>query len=213
MDEYITITLFDPSVVFLRQCDDRLNTLIGRIGDIRNCVIRDRFKFLVDTIISQMLSNKAAGTISSRLWTICEKDTQYLDQIATLSIDHIKSTGMSRYKAENIIGLARYLQDNPDFLKSLEPMSDQEVITQLIKIRGFGPWSAKMYLIFVLNRQDVLPFEDGAFIQAFSWLYSTKECKKEDIITRCEKWKPYSSIAARYLYFALDSGLTREILE
>lgn len=66
-----------------------------------------------------------------------------------------------------------------------------------------------MYLIFVLDRQDILPYEDGAFLQSYRWLYKTIDCSPASIKSKCKKWSPYSSIAARYLYHALDLGLTK----
>lgn len=89
-------------------------------------------------------------------------------------------------------------------------MDDEAVIKRLTSIRGIGTWSAKMYLIFVLNRLDILPFEDGAFLQAYKWLYKTDDLKSSSIVAKCAPWKPYSSLAARYLYRALDSGLVRD---
>ena len=68
-----------------------------------------------------------------------------------------------------------------------------------------------MYLIFVLDRQDILPYEDAAFIQSYEWMYKTKDKSMESITRKCKKWKPYSSIAARYLYRALDMGLTKKV--
>lgn len=67
-----------------------------------------------------------------------------------------------------------------------------------------------MYLLFVLDRQDILPFEDAAFLQSYCWMYKTNDKTKEAIIKRCKKWKPYSSVAARYLYRALDMGFTKQ---
>lgn len=61
-----------------------------------------------------------------------------------------------------------------------------------------------------MNRQDVLPLEDVAFLQGYRWIYKTKNVTPDSIIRKCDKWKPYSSIAARYLYCALDIGLTKE---
>lgn len=92
----------------------------------------------------------------------------------------------------------------------LAEMSDSEVIRKLTSYRGIGNWTAKMYLIFVLGRQDVLPFEDGAFLQSYRWLYKTEDCTAVAVKKRCQKWKPYSSIAARYLYRVLDLGMTKE---
>jgi DNA-3-methyladenine glycosylase II len=67
-----------------------------------------------------------------------------------------------------------------------------------------------MYLIFVLNRLDILPTNDAAFLQSYGWLYKTTDCSEITIQNRCKKWKSYSFIASRYLYRALDSKLTKE---
>lgn len=84
-----------------------------------------------------------------------------------------------------------------------------DVIKKLTSVRGIGNWTAKMYLLFVLGRQDILPYEDGAFLQSYRWMYRTDECATQAVLKRCKKWKPYSSIASQYLYRALDMGLTK----
>ena len=89
-------------------------------------------------------------------------------------------------------------------------MDDEIVFKKITSVRGLGSWSAKMYLIFVLNRQNILPYEDGAFLQSYSWLYKTDDRKPASIKKKCKKWEPYSSIAARYLYKDLDNGFTKE---
>ena len=89
-------------------------------------------------------------------------------------------------------------------------MTDSEIMKSLTSIKGIGNWTAKMYLIFVLNRPDILPVEDVAFLQAYQWLYKTDDRTPKSVQKKCNKWKPYSSIAARYLYRALDGGLTKE---
>jgi DNA-3-methyladenine glycosylase II len=105
--------------------------------------------------------------------------------------------------------MANLVCGKPDFFDSFSALSDTEIIRQLTSLRGIGTWSAKMYLIFVLNRLDVLPYEDGAFLQVYKWLYATEDVKPAAIIERCEPWKPYSSLAARYLYRALDAGMVK----
>jgi DNA-3-methyladenine glycosylase II len=89
-------------------------------------------------------------------------------------------------------------------------LSDEEVSKRLTSIKGIGNWTAKMYLLFFLQREDILPYEDGAFLQSYKWLYNTSKVDKESITKRCKKWKPYTSIGARYLYKALDNGLVNE---
>lgn len=88
-------------------------------------------------------------------------------------------------------------------------MPDKEVMKVLTSIKGIGNWTAKMYLLFFLKREDILPYEDGAFLQAYKCLYNTKIVKPESIARKCKKCKPYTSIGARYMYRALDTGLTK----
>lgn len=68
---------------------------------------------------------------------------------------------------------------------------------------------SKNVFAFVLDRQDILPIEDGAFLQSYKWLYKTDDISRTSIEKKCKKWKPYSSIATRYLYRALDIGMTK----
>ena len=89
-------------------------------------------------------------------------------------------------------------------------LPDDQVIQKLTKLKGIGTWTAKMFLIFVLDRNNILPYEDVAFLQSYQWLYKSTDRDIAAIKKRCKKWEPYSSIAARYLYRALDKGLTKE---
>ena len=108
------------------------------------------------------------------------------------------------------MGIAKAASDGSLDFSAFPNMSDEKVLKELTRLRGIGTWSAKMYLIFTLDRKDVLPYEDVAFLQPYSWLYKTDDLKPASIIKRCKKWKPYSSIAARYFYYALDMGLTKQ---
>lgn len=93
---------------------------------------------------------------------------------------------------------------------SLKEMNNSDVFKYLTSFKEIGKWTANMYLIFVLNRMDILPTNDAAFLQSYEWLYKTNDRSDISIHNKCKKWKPYSSIASRYLYRALDSGLTKE---
>ena len=113
-------------------------------------------------------------------------------------------------KANNIKNLAIAVKEGINIFDKFVNQNDFEVIRDLTRLNGIGLWTAKMYLIFVLNRNNVLPYEDMAFIQAYSWMYKTTDVSRESIEKRCKKWSPYASIGARYLYKALDSGLTKK---
>lgn len=193
----------------LCDADKRLALLIGRFGALEYRLHSDAFPFLVETIIGQMLSSKAADAITTRFYGLC-KHSFSPSEIIGLEHSALKSIGLSERKADYINSLDSFTYNNPSFFEELFYLEDEEVIKHLTSFRGIGSWSAKMYLIFVLNLLDVLPFEDGAFLQAYKWLYSEDDVKPSSIIEKCQSWRPYSSIAARYLYRALDSGLTRD---
>ena len=159
-----------------------------------------------------MLSTKAARKIHERLQKLCNGNITP-ERINSMTDEQIKSIGTSFQKVRYIRNLTNAVIDRTIIFDSLMSLSDEEAIKALTKIQGIGNWTAKMYLIFVLNRPDVLPFEDGAFLQSYKWLYNTDDVSKESIIRKCECWKPYSSIASRYMYIALDSGMTKKTVE
>lgn len=169
----------------------------------------DAFAFLIHEIIEQMLSIKAGAKIYSRLEALCNGSITP-DSINQLTDEQIKSIGTSTSKVSYIRGITNAVLSGEINFEEFPSLSDQQICKKLLTLRGVGNWTAKMYLIFVLDRQDILPTEDIAFIQAYEWMYKTTDRSKESIEKRCKKWKPYSSIAARYLYRALDSGLTKE---
>lgn len=154
-----------------------------------------------------MLSNKVADVLSERFWKLSEGTPA---AVASLSSEEVRAIGTSSAKAKYIISLAKEFLSFPNLPDQLISMPDEEVIARLTKIPGIGSWSAKMYLIFVLDRQDVLPYEDGAFNQAFEAVFGIIDSSKSKRRVReyCKIWKPYSSIAARYLYRYLDMGFT-----
>ncbi len=207
MNEFI-FTLNSSPIKHLCSVDKQLSKIIFHIGDLSYSLHKDSFSFLVHEIIEQMLSVQAGNKIYSRLLLKLNSNLTP-ESILSLSVEEIKSIGMSYKKANCIFDLASEIQNNKMSFDKLSNMSDEEVIRALTYIRGIGPWTSKMYLLFVLNRMDVLPYEDGAFIQSFKWLYKTSDISKDNIIKRCQKWSPYSSIASRYMYQALNMGMTK----
>jgi DNA-3-methyladenine glycosylase II len=198
-------TLDSKEIKWLIKKDKILAKLIRNIGTLKYSLDVNYFDFLVNTIIGQMLSNKASSAISKRLYDLCNNSITPR-KINNLTIEKLRQIGISTAKSKYIINLSKHIIDNPNFFENLKDMDDDNVIKELIKLKGLGLWSAKMYLIFVLNRMDILPYEDAAFLQSFKWLYSTDDINKDNIINICSPWKPYSTIASRYLYIALDEG-------
>lgn len=210
MGEIITLDNNSPEIQYLCKKDKRLAKVISIVGPITYETHDEApYEFLVHEIIEQMLSVKAGNKIFSRLVELCNGKISP-EIIDSLSIDQIKGIGTSASKANFIMGLTHSVLNAELQLNELVNCSDEEVIKRLTSLRGVGMWTAKMYLIFVLNRSDVLPTEDVAFLQSYCWMYKTEDRSTRNILNKCKKWKPYSSIAARYLYRALDAGLTKE---
>ena len=195
-------------IKYLKQKDRRLAKVIEMVGDYSYVPYEDGYSFVVNQIIGQMLSAKVAKKISERLNKLCDNDITP-NKVLILSDDAMRETGMSMQKVRYIKSLSKTLLDGNFNFAELKHLTDEDTIKKLTKLNGVGVWTAKMYLIFVLDRYNVLPYEDMAFLQAYSWLYKTKDFKKSSIAKKCKKWEPYSSLAARYLYKALDGGYTK----
>lgn len=210
MTEIITLDINSPPIQYLCKKDKRLAKVISMVGPITYSPHEDDpYRFLIHEIIEQMLSVKAGQKIFSRLEELCAGNVNP-DNISALTDEQIRSTGTSNAKVEYIRNLTNALESGTLSFDTLSVMSDKDVIREMTKIRGIGTWTAKMYLMFVLDRPDILPVEDGAFLQGYRWAYKTADCKPVSVIKKCKKWKPYSSIAARFFYRALDMGLTKE---
>ena len=209
MTETIVLDMNNPTVQCLCKKDKRLAKVISMVGTITYKPHDDGYAFIVHEIIEQMLSIKAGAKIYSRLIELCDGEITP-EKINALSDEQIKSTGTSGNKVSYIRSVTDSIMSGHLSLTDLKKLSDKEVIKSLTHIKGIGNWTAKMYLIFVLDRSDVLPIEDVAFLQSYKWLYNTNDVSKESVEKRCRKWKPYSSIASRYMYRALDTGLTTD---
>lgn len=209
MNKTVYLTAESESIQYLIQKDKRLAKAISMIGDISYQTYDDSYYFLVHEIIEQMLSVKAGQKILERLVLMCGGRITP-EKINSFLIDKIRQIGTSLAKATYIKSLTDAILSGTLDFNVLKKLSDKEVITELTKLKGIGEWTAHMYLIFVLDRPDVLPITDVAFLQVYKWLYKTEDCSKQSVIPKCKKWKPYSSTAARYFYRILDSGYTKE---
>lgn len=209
MEKLIKLTQESPSIQYLCKKDKRLAKVISIVGNIDYHLYDDPYFFLVHEIIEQMLSIKAGQKILDRLKVICDGSVTP-DKINQLTVEEIQAIGTSFAKAQYIKELTDAVISGDLVFKELENLTDNDIIKQLAKLKGIGEWTAQMYLIFVLDRQDVLPTTDTAFLQVYSWLYKTEDCSKQSITKKCKKWKPYSSIAVRYFYRILDGGFTKD---
>lgn len=165
----------------------------------------DYFRSLVESIISQQLSGKAADTIIGRFNKLFKKLPYTPEDISKLDKEKIRGVGVSYSKASYILDLAQKTLDKTVNLKQIETLADEDVVTHLIQVKGIGRWTAEMFLMFALGRQDVFSYGDQGLKNAIQKLYKLKnpptQKQAEKIST---KWKPYRTWACRYLWASLE---------
>lgn len=203
-----TIDILSPECLYLADADPLLGRAIRLVGNIHYEERPNREDFFFHTIIGQMMSARVADAIQERVENLCG-GKMTADAILSLGVEKLRSAGVSWQKAEYMTLFAQKIKNDPGFLEFISKLHNEDVIRELTALRGVGNWTAKMYLLFVLNRNDILPYEDGAFLQAYRWLYQTSQTSPTAIKKQCAPWHPYESIAARFMYRILDYGFTK----
>lgn len=186
--------------------DPILNNLVKKYGAPDNLKDRSEFLYeeLVESIIGQQLSGKAADTIFKRFLALY-KDSKFPrpEELLKTDTEKLRSAGMSYSKAGYIKNIAQAFKDKELDINKLKKMSDEEIIKELTKIKGVGNWTAEMTLIFTLKREDVFSLGDAGLRRAIKNLYKIE--KEKEILTLAEKWKPNRSLACWYLWRSLDN--------
>lgn len=180
--------------------------LIKRIGKLEFRVHQeDIFAETVDSIISQQLSGKVAKVIYSRFEALFPDKKVDPKIILTTDDSRLRAIGTSWAKVKYIKDLAQKTLDGTIKLHLLDNMKDEEVVDHLIQVKGIGPWTAQMILMFSLGRPDILPLNDLGIQKAFEKLYSVKKSNQKKMIEIAAIWRPYRTIACRYLWKSLDN--------
>jgi DNA-3-methyladenine glycosylase II len=183
-------------------CEDAvLATIIPRLELPLLDTSNDIYLVLLDSVVSQQLSVKAATTIFNRFIDTFEDCNPSPRAILEKSIEELRACGLSGQKAGYLQNVAQYWIDNPD--KDWMSMSDEEIIEDLVTIKGVGRWTVQMILMFKLGRMDVLPVDDLVIRQGIVKLYGLEETGKALIAKMhavAEPWRPYRSVACRYIW-------------
>ncbi|MEK7543519.1 MAG: DNA-3-methyladenine glycosylase [Patescibacteria group bacterium] len=163
------------------------------------------FVHLCENIIGQQLSGKVADVLTARFYKLFSNKNVTPRTVLQKSEEELRATGMSWSKTRFIRDLAQKVLDRSVQLDTLAQLSDQEVVGELIKVKGIGPWTAEMFLMFTLGREDVFSYGDLGLKNAMKKLYGFK---KDPTIKQMEKivnkWKPYRTYAARILWKSLE---------
>ncbi|NLJ79999.1 MAG: DNA-3-methyladenine glycosylase 2 family protein [Firmicutes bacterium] len=188
---------------YLSARDPALKKAIATIGIIRRPVMPDLFQALVKSIVGQQISSQAQASIWKRLQTKFKPFTP--ETIAGVSAFQLQAAGITGRKAEYIQGIAEaVLRGELDFSK-LEALSDQEVCVQLTKLKGVGNWTAEMFLIFAMQRPNVLSFGDLAIKRGLRILHGHRKITKQIFRRYQQLYSPYGSVASLYLW-AIAAG-------
>ena len=173
---------------------------------------KDHLSALAGSIVSQQLSTKAAATIFGRFVALFPEGTP-LSAGAILALDDaaLRGVGFSGQKVRYMRDLCERIVDGRLRLDEIELLHDEAVIERLTEVKGFGRWTAEMFLMFRLHRPDVLPVDDLGIVNAVQRLYKLRKRPDAKKLYKIgEAWRPYRSVASWYLWQSLrmDDGRT-----
>jgi DNA-3-methyladenine glycosylase II len=192
------------AIAHLTQADPVLAAIIAQVGPLKPRYAPPTFENLVRSITYQQLNGKAAATIFQRLTDACGGaiTPQALEK---LSDADLRRVGMSKQKSSYLRDLAHKTNTGEIDFARLPQLPDEEVIAQLTKVKGVGPWTAQMFLMFALRRPNVMPTADFGINMAIRKHYRMRKMPKPKRILQISKnWHPYCSFACYYLWRSVD---------
>lgn len=199
----------DPLLLYLGRSDPVLRRLITRVGPclMRHDPKRSPFQSLVLAVANQQLNGKAANTILGRFKALFPgRRFPGPEDLAEVTDDQMRGCGFSRAKIAAIRDIgAKTLDGTIPSSRLIKRLSDDEIIERLTEVRGVGRWTVEMLLMFQLGRPDVLPADDFGVRNGFRLAYGLEEMPNaREVLERGERWRPYRSTAAWYLWRAVD---------
>ena len=200
---------FRAAVRHLKRVDPVLARVIEVVGPCRLESRREgtHFQALVRSIVFQQLSGKAASTILSRFNALYPDSTPTPEAVLATSDTELRAVGLSRQKIGYMRDLASKVASDALPLDAVESMDDDDLIAHLVQVKGIGRCTAQMFLMFRLDRRDVLPELDLGIQNAIKRAYrKRKRPTPKDVRKIGAKWSPHSSVASWYLWRSLENG-------
>ena len=194
------------AILHLKKADPVLGALIDRVGRYQMTYRDPDFESLVRSIVYQQLSGKVASVIFGRLAALMPGGAMTPQAILKLTPAKMRRAGLSKQKTNYIRDLARKTAQGKLRFESLAELSDDEVIEQLTQVKGIGVWTAHMFLMFAMQRKDVLPVGDLGVRMAIRKAYQLEELPHPKEVEKIgASWRPYASVASWYLWRSLDT--------
>jgi len=187
----------------LMKRDRIMKKLIPQFGDLHLVGRDEPFTTLARSIIGQQISVKAAETVWQRFLLVCPKCTPL--QVLKAGGDKLAACGLSKRKSEYILDLADHFKAKRLHVDKWAEMEDEDVIAELLQIRGIGRWTAEMFLIFNLLRPNILPLDDLGLLRSISVNYfSGDPVSRSDAREVAANWEPWRTVGTWYLWRSLD---------
>jgi DNA-3-methyladenine glycosylase II len=205
----MTKNSFATADAHLKQADPVMAQLVRQHGPFELEPRSDYYFALVSSIIGQQLSVKAAASIKKRFVDLFDGVFPKPEQILELDNETLRGIGFSYAKANYVKDLAQHILDGRLLIEKLPELSNEEIIKELVAVKGIGEWTAHMFLIFALNRLDILPVGDLGVRNGIRQLYGFADLPTPDEIVKLatnNNWHPYESVAAWYLWRSLDNA-------
>ncbi len=197
----------EEAISFLTAADPRLAKLIQRVGPctLKPRIRRSPFQALVQSVVYQQLHGTAAAAILGRVKALYQRFPSPEELLSTPE-EKLRAAGLSRAKIAAVKDIAaKTVSGIVPGSRAIRTMSDTEILQTLTTLRGVGPWTVEMLLIFTLGRPDVLPVTDYGVRKGFAVTYGWKELPApKELLEAGEKWRPYRTTAAWYFWRALD---------
>jgi DNA-3-methyladenine glycosylase II len=190
---------YSQAIAHLEAADPVMAALIAQVGP---CTLEPEshgFITLVDAIVSQQISVKAANAIMARITALVGEMTP--QNLLARTPDELRAAGLSNQKARYVLDLAAHVADGRLDLAVFPELDDETIIAQLTAVKGIGRWTSEIYLMFALGRLDVLPADDLGLQQAVQQAYALDRVPKGvELRLIGEAWRPYRSVASWYLW-------------
>ncbi|MEM7781924.1 MAG: DNA-3-methyladenine glycosylase 2 family protein [Planctomycetota bacterium] len=191
----------------LCKSDPIMNAIINQVGPFTAKARRDRFTTLVFSIISQQISVAAAATIKQRLVDSFPDQKVNAERLAQYSVEQLRELGVSRQKAIYVLDLSNKVHRGKVVLEQMHRKTNQEIIDELVQVKGIGVWTAQMFLMFSMARLNVLPVDDLGIKNAVASHYGFGNLPDRKQIEKvAQKWQPYETIACWYLWRSLENS-------
>lgn len=185
-------------MTFLSETDENMGRLINHYGFLERTVNPDLFSCLVESIVAQQISGKAADTIYAKVQKVAEK----IDPRHILDADEqtLRACGLSARKVSYLKSAADFFLQEGCCEENISALTKEELIALLTQIKGVGIWTAEMLMIFSLAKPDILSYHDFGIRKSLSALYELTSLTKTDFETYKKRFHPYASIASFYLW-------------